>query len=103
MLPDEPCWFLAADFDKKYWMQDVRHSGTRPGRKASPAERETPEPDDAFLAHRRADHPERFLRDRAIRVEVIRDVKIDGSSSPRGTNFSRSMTFKLSTSSFPRG
>jgi hypothetical protein len=23
MLPDETCWFLAADFDKKSWMQDV--------------------------------------------------------------------------------
>jgi len=23
MLPDETCWFLAADFDKKAWMQDV--------------------------------------------------------------------------------
>jgi len=23
MLPDETCWFLAADFDKKFWMQDV--------------------------------------------------------------------------------
>jgi hypothetical protein len=22
-LPDETCWFLAADFDKKSWMQDV--------------------------------------------------------------------------------
>ena len=24
MLPDETCWFLAADFDKKSWMEDVR-------------------------------------------------------------------------------
>ena len=23
MLPDETCWFLAADFDKRSWMQDV--------------------------------------------------------------------------------
>ena len=23
MLPDETCWFLAADFDKKSWLQDV--------------------------------------------------------------------------------
>jgi hypothetical protein len=23
MLPDETCWFLAADFDKKSWRQDV--------------------------------------------------------------------------------
>jgi hypothetical protein len=23
MLPDETCWFFAADFDKKSWMQDV--------------------------------------------------------------------------------
>jgi hypothetical protein len=23
MLPDETCWFLAADFDKKSWMRDV--------------------------------------------------------------------------------
>lgn len=23
MLPDETCWFLAADFDKKSWMEDV--------------------------------------------------------------------------------
>jgi hypothetical protein len=23
MLPDETCWFLAADFDKKSWVQDV--------------------------------------------------------------------------------
>ena len=23
MLPDETCWFLAVDFDKKSWMQDV--------------------------------------------------------------------------------
>jgi hypothetical protein len=23
MLPDETCWFLATDFDKKSWMQDV--------------------------------------------------------------------------------
>ena len=23
MLPDETCWFLAADFDKKSWKQDV--------------------------------------------------------------------------------
>ena len=23
MLPDETCWFLAADFDKKSWIQDV--------------------------------------------------------------------------------
>jgi superfamily II DNA or RNA helicase len=26
MLPDETCWFLAADFDKKSWMQDVAAS-----------------------------------------------------------------------------
>jgi hypothetical protein len=30
----------------------------------APAERETPEPEDACLGHRRADHPERFLRHR---------------------------------------
>ena len=23
MLPDETCWFLAADFDKKSWKRDV--------------------------------------------------------------------------------
>jgi len=23
MLPDETCWFVAADFDKKSWMRDV--------------------------------------------------------------------------------
>jgi hypothetical protein len=23
MLVDETCWFLAADFDKKFWMRDV--------------------------------------------------------------------------------
>jgi hypothetical protein len=23
MLPDETCWFLAADFDKSFWIQDV--------------------------------------------------------------------------------
>ena len=23
MLPDETCWFLAADFDKKSWVQDI--------------------------------------------------------------------------------
>jgi hypothetical protein len=23
MLPDETCWFLAADFDKRSWMQDI--------------------------------------------------------------------------------
>ena len=44
----------------------------------APAERETPEPDDVCLGHRRADHPERFLRHRAIRVEVIGGVEIDG-------------------------
>jgi hypothetical protein len=23
MLPDDTCWFLAADFDKETWMDDV--------------------------------------------------------------------------------
>jgi hypothetical protein len=23
MLPDETCWFLAADFDKRSWMRDI--------------------------------------------------------------------------------
>jgi hypothetical protein len=32
------------------------------------AECETPEPDNTGLGHCRADHPERFDRDRAIRI-----------------------------------
>jgi hypothetical protein len=44
------------------------------------------------LGHRRADHPDRFLRHRAIRVEVIRGVEIDGIEAPRGIKFSRSMS-----------
>src|SRR5437763_17206254 len=44
----------------------------------APAERETPEPDDACLGHRRADDPQRFLRHRAIRGEVIGGVEVDG-------------------------
>ena len=42
-----------------------------------PAERETPEPDDACLGHRRADHPECFLRHWTIRIEIIGGVEID--------------------------
>jgi hypothetical protein len=38
----------------------------------APAEREAPKPDDACLSHRGANHPQRLLRDGAIRVEVIR-------------------------------
>ena len=37
-----------------------------------------PSPTTPCLGRRRADHPERFLRHRAIRVEVIGSVEIDG-------------------------
>jgi hypothetical protein len=36
-----------------------------------------PEPDDTGLGHGRADHPERFHRDRTIGIDVIRAVEID--------------------------
>ena len=36
MLPDETCWFLAADFDKKSWMQDIARSVTRRQAKGVP-------------------------------------------------------------------
>ena len=44
----------------------------------TPAERQTPDSDDTRLGHRRADHPQRLDRDRAVWVEVIRRIKIDG-------------------------
>jgi hypothetical protein len=37
-----------------------------------------PSPTTPASGHRRADHPERFLRHRAIRIEVIGGVEIDG-------------------------
>jgi len=59
-----------------------------------------PSPTTPASAIARADHPEHFLRHRAIRVEVIGGVEIDGIEVHRvAQNFSRSMTFELSTSS----
>jgi len=36
MLPDETCWFLAADFDKKSWKRDVVAFAIRRGQRAFP-------------------------------------------------------------------
>jgi hypothetical protein len=65
----------------------------------APAEGEAPEPDDAGLGHCRADHPEHLDRDRAIGIDEVRAVEIDRIDVSPATNFSRSTTFELSTSS----
>jgi hypothetical protein len=63
-------------------------------------EGEPSEPDDAGLGHCRADHPERLDRDRTIGMEIITSCRNRrGSISLRGANFSKSITFELSTSS----
>src|SRR6476660_9823531 len=43
----------------------------------APAEGKAPKPDDTYLGHCRADHPEHLDRDRAIGIDEVRAVEID--------------------------